>query len=183
MNAIVRILKEPRWSPYLVGAGIGVLSWITFGLMGKSLGASTTLVRWAGLLNSVFNADHVAANPYYAKYLIDKPALDWQMMLVAALPVGAFLSAWLARSHQVETVPSLWKWRFGPRPAVRYLGAMAGGLIMLFGARLAGGCTSGHGLSGALQLSLSGWVFFASFFVAGVITARALFGKEGHRHV
>jgi uncharacterized membrane protein YedE/YeeE len=48
----------------------------------------------------------------------------------------------------------------------------------MFGARLAGGCTSGHGISGSLQLALSGWVFFASVFVSGILTALLLFGKE-----
>jgi hypothetical protein len=48
----------------------------------------------------------------------------------------------------------------------------------MFGARLAGGCTSGHGISGSLQLALSGWVFFASVFVSGILTALMLFGKE-----
>jgi uncharacterized membrane protein YedE/YeeE len=48
----------------------------------------------------------------------------------------------------------------------------------MFGARLAGGCASGHGISGSLQLALSGWVFFASVFVSGILTALMLFGKE-----
>ncbi len=42
------LLKQPRWSPYWVGAGIGILSWITFLFMDKALGVSTTMVRLAG---------------------------------------------------------------------------------------------------------------------------------------
>jgi len=183
MNELIRLVRRPRWSPYVVGAAIGVLSWITFGVMGKALGASTTLVRWAGLIESLVAKDHVTANSYYAKYLIDKPAVDWQMMLVIPMPIGALVSALLARSFQPESVPELWKWRFGPSRAVRYLGAFLGGMLLLFGARLAGGCTSGHGLSGGLQLALSGWIFFASFFAAALATAFLLFGKEGRRHV
>lgn len=183
MNPLQRILRQPRWSPYVVGAAIGVLSWITFGVMGKALGASTTLARWAGLVESLFAKPHVAAHPYYSKYLVDEPAVDWQMALVIALPIGALISALLARSLKPETVPELWQWRFGPSRAGRYLGAFAGGLLLLFGARMAGGCTSGHALSGGLQLSLSGWIFFASFFAAALATAFILFGKEGRRHV
>ena len=56
--------------------------------------------------------------------------------------------------------------------------AFLGGVILMFGARLAGGCASGHGISGSLQLALSGWVFFASVFVSGILTALMLFGKE-----
>ena len=51
----------------------------------------------------------------------------------------------------------------------------------MVGARLAGGCTSGHGISGSLQLALSGWLFFACVFASGMITARVMFRKETSR--
>jgi uncharacterized membrane protein YedE/YeeE len=179
----MNVIKLERWSPYVVGAGIGILSWITFGLMGKALGTSTTFVRWAGLIESIFDKERVTSNAYYAKYLVDKPAVDWQMMLVIGLFLGALISALLSRSFRVERVPALWKWRCGESRLLRYFGAFVGGFLVLFGARLAGGCTSGHGISGALQFSLSSWVFFASFFTAGIATAFIIFGKEGRRHV
>jgi uncharacterized protein len=50
---------------------------------------------------------------------------------------------------------------------------------MLFGARLAGGCTSGHGISGGLQLALSSWVFMISLFSSGIIIALILYPKAG----
>ncbi|WP_419193905.1 YeeE/YedE thiosulfate transporter family protein [Novipirellula herctigrandis] len=179
----MKYLKMSRWSPYVVGTGLGILSWITFGFMGKALGTSTTFVRWAGLIESIFSIEHVTGNPYYVKYLVDKPALDWQMMLVIGLPIGALISALLSRSYQPEDVPSLWKWRFGASRLVRYAGAFVGGFLVLFGSRMAGGCTSGHGISGGLQFSVSSWVFFISFFASGIVTAFVLFGKEGQRHV
>ncbi len=182
MNSAHGFLRKERWSPYLVGAGIGVLAWITFGVMGKALGVSTTMVRWAGLLESLVAPDHVRSNAYFTKYIIDKPAIDWQMMLVVGMLIGAFLAAWLSKSYRGEGVPKLWQGRFGKRRSVRYASAFAGGAIMLFGARLAGGCTSGHGISGSLQFSVSSWLFFASFFGAGVVTAFALFGKEAEDH-
>lgn len=181
--SVAGLLRRPRWSPYLVGAGIGVLSWVTFGLMGKALGTSTTFVRWAGLVQALFAPGHVTGNAYYSKYLVEKPAVDWQMMLVIGLPIGVLISALLSRSYRVEYVPKLWEWRFGPSRAKRFVGAFLGGMLVLFGARLAGGCTSGHGISGGLQLSLSSWVFFASFFGAGLVTAFLLFGMEGRSHV
>jgi uncharacterized membrane protein YedE/YeeE len=50
-----------------------------------------------------------------------------------------------------------------------------GGGLMAFGARMAGGCTSGHGISGAMQLSVGSWVALLGFFVGGVATAMLLF--------
>ena len=46
------ILTQSRWSPYGVGVGIGMLSWVTFALMDKALGASTTLVRTVAAIES-----------------------------------------------------------------------------------------------------------------------------------
>lgn len=46
-------LRIPRWSPYAVGAGIGVLSWATFYFMDKALGASTSMVNAAGAIVGV----------------------------------------------------------------------------------------------------------------------------------
>lgn len=176
-----------RWSPYIVGIGIGVLSWVAFALMGKALGTSTSMVHASGLVCSVFDADHVAgsgANAYYAKEITAKsPIFDWQMFLVLGVLGGAFVAARLARDVNVERVPELWRWRFGPSRWNRYLWAFLGGVVLIFGARMAGGCTSGHGISGGLQMAASSWAFFMAMFVSGVVTAFALFGKEGRNHV
>jgi uncharacterized membrane protein YedE/YeeE len=49
----------------------------------------------------------------------------------------------------------------------------------MYGARLADGCTSGHGISGSLQLALSSWTFFLVLFGAGIATAFTMFGRRG----
>ena len=188
MNCKIKTsIKKPRWSPYWVGAGIGVLSWITFGLMGKALGVSTTLVRAAGTLEKIVAETHVYSNEYFIRYLgtaVDpKPVFEWQFALVVMLVLGAFFSAWLSGEKLREEVPRLWEWRFGSSRRLRNAVAFLGGAVLLFGARLAGGCTSGHGISGSMQLAISSWSFFLSMFVAGVVTAFMLYGKNGGDHV
>ncbi len=180
---MVHLLRRSRWSPYIVGAGIGVLSWVTFGLMHKALGTSTSLVSMAGAIESLAAPEHVRDNAYYAKTMLaeGKYFLDWQMMLVIGLVLGATLSAWLGRSFKVEHVPDIWAARFGPSKALRYAAAFVGGVMLLFGARLADGCTSGHAISGSLQLAVSSWVFFACFFAAGIAAALLIYGKAGRR--
>jgi hypothetical protein len=59
----------------------------------------------------------------------------------------------------------------------RSVAALLGGIVIMYGARMAGGCTSGHGISGTLQLALSSWVFFLVMFAAGVATALVMFRK------
>ncbi len=173
-----------RWSPYVVGVGIGVLSWATFYFADKVLGTSTTMVHIAGGLTALVAPEHVQTNPYYAKEITAKtPLFDWQFFLVLALPAGAALAAWLARDFNVEHVPALWRWRFGDSRLKRGIAAFFGGAILIYGARMAGGCTSGHGISGGLQLAVSSWTFFLAMFFSGVVTAFALFGREGRKHV
>lgn len=179
-------LRSPRWSPYVVGAAIGVLSWFTFLFMEKALGTSTSFVGAAAACLSCVTPEKVAQNPYFQKeYLggsgVWKPIVDWQMLLDIFLIVGAFLAARLAGVVRVESVPRLWASRFGPSPWKRHAAAFLGGIILMFGARMAGGCTSGHGISGGLQLAASSWTFFAAMFVSGLVTARLLFGSAQPR--
>jgi uncharacterized protein len=127
------------------------------------------------MIASTVAPDHVARNAYFSKF---RPVVDWEWMLVVGLALGAFVSSRLSGDRVTEPVERLWRARFGASRRKRYLVAFFGGVILMFGARLAGGCTSGHGISGSLQLALSGWVFFASVFVSGILTALMLFGKE-----
>ena len=73
----------------------------------------------------------------------------------------------------------MWRERFGSSAAKRAVVAFLGGLIALFGARLAGGCPSGHGLSGTMQLSVSGFIAAACFFIGGIVVARRLYTRPG----
>lgn len=164
-----------RWSPYAVGALLGVLSWATFGLMNKALGVSTTFVRAAGVAEAAVFPGHVQDSSYFMKYFLKGPPIEWQFALVLMLPIGALIATRLARTGKPDVLPDAWRARFGPSKPLRYVGAFLGGAILLFGARLAGGCTSGHGLSGGLQLAVSGWVFFASLFAGGVASAWAIY--------
>lgn len=178
-NRFVRLLKEPRWSPYLVGAMLGVLSWVTFAAMGKALGTSTTMVRAAGGVERIVAPEHVESEPYLVKYLgtsaDPKPVFEWQFALVIFLAIGAFIAARLSGKIQAEHVPDMWQQRFGPSRALRYSAAVFGGVILIIGARMAGGCTSGHGLSGGMQLSTSGWIFMGAMFASGIPTAAMLY--------
>lgn len=56
--------------------------------------------------------------------------------------------------------------------------AFAGGFIVLYGARLAGGCTSGHMMSGMMQTALSGYLFALAAFAAAIPTAMIIY-REG----
>lgn len=163
----------PAWSPYLVGALIGLLTMLTLYFSDKPLGASTAYARVAGLLGKAVAPRHTESLKYYQD---NKPTIDWEVMLVGGAIVGAFLAAWHGGELTGEWLPPMWEARFGDDSYVlRTFVALLGGTLMAFGARLAGGCTSGHGISGALQLSVGSWIALICFFVAGIATAMLMF--------
>ena len=165
--------SDPAWSPYVVGALIGVLSMFTFYFSNKPLGASTAYARIAGMLGSAVAPKHVAKLKYYQD---NKPVVDWEVMLLFGAIVGAFLAAWHGGELTGEWLPAMWVARFGVDSlALRWLAAIAGGAFMAFGARLAGGCTSGHGISGTMQLSVGSWIAVICFFVSGIAIAMLMF--------
>jgi len=160
------------WSPYLVGALIGVLSMATFYFSDKPLGVSTAYARLAGLVGKLFSKGHTETLKFYQE---KKPKIEWEVMLMFGIILGAFVAAYTGGEITAAWVPALWQERFGSDVALRAGVAFAGGAIMAYGARLAGGCTSGHGISGALQLSVSSWIALACFFIAAIATSMLLF--------
>ena len=72
-------------------------------------------------------------------------------------------------------IPPSWRNRFGPSPRKRAIGSFGGSFLVLFGARMAGGCTSGHSLSGGIQLALSAWLFTAMVVIAMFVTTRLVY--------
>lgn len=163
----------PAWSPYVVGALIGLLSMFTFYFSDKPIGASTAYARVAGLIGQLVARRHTDALHFYAEK--KAPKIGWEVMLVIGIVIGAFLAAWTGGEVTGRWLPPMWVARFGESVWLRLVVGFLGGGVMAFGARIAGGCTSGHGISGALQLSVGSWIALAGFFVGGVITAMLLF--------
>jgi len=166
-------LELGRWSPYAVGAGIGVLSWITFLLLDKPIGCSTAFARTSGMIEKLFKGNRVSEKPYYREFV---PEIDWEWMLVAGVFAGAFLSSILSGTFHISMEHAVWTEYFGHTPVLRLIFALAGGVAMGFGSRWAGGCTSGHGISGTLQWALSSWIAALCFFAGGIATAMLVFG-------
>jgi len=163
----------PAWSPYVVGGLIGVLSMATFYFSDKPLGASTAYARVAGLLGRLVARRHTEALHFYAEK--KTPKIGWEVMLVVGIVVGAFLGAWTGGEITARWLPPMWTERFGQSLWLRLGVAFLGGVLMAFGARVAGGCTSGHGISGALQLSVGSWIALIGFFIGGVVAAMLMF--------
>lgn len=164
---------EPTWSPYVVGALIGALTILTLTFSRKAVGASSAYAALAGLIGRVIAPKHIASLKYYRE---NTPAIDWSLLFVVGAVGGAFLAAWSGGEITGTYLQDLWVARFGAESyLLRTLVAFAGGMVMAFGARMAGGCTSGHGISGTLQLAVGSWIAVICFFIGGVATAMLLY--------
>lgn len=166
-------------------------------LLVKPIGVSTQFVILDGILWNAVDSQVVVKSPEtksgykspnaylnksggkYAKSVANP--INYSFVFALAIIAGAALSALMrggvAREQRV--MPDIWRANFGASPWKRYLATFVSGFIVLYGARLAGGCTSGHMMSGMMQTAVSGYIFTAGVFLTGIPTAILLFKKEG----
>ena len=158
-------MKKPYWTWWQGGIALGLISAFAF-LTHSGLGTSTSYPRAVALALNPLVPDFVANNAYFQRV---EPIVNWQLMLVIGIAVGGFIAAKImGLSMGSEPAPS----------TLRKVMLFAGGFLILFGARLAGGCTSGHVITGITQLSVSSLIFGAVVFGTGIPAAR-YFARKG----
>lgn len=175
------------------GLALGLVFFLAV-LLVKPIGVSTQFVIldaavWGTVDSEVItktDEGYTSSNAYLAKSggKYAKSAanpLNYSFIFVLAMMAGAGISSYLRNgvSAEEKTMPALWRANFGDSPIKRYAVAFLGGFIVLYGARLAGGCTSGHMMSGMMQTSISGYIFAAGAFAAAIPTAIFMFKSEG----
>lgn len=166
-------LRDKAWSPYVAGIVIGLLQIPAFLLIETALGASSSYVTVGGLLASAVDPA-VTEIGYVAKHVAATGKNWWQVALVVGIAAGAFLSMRMSGANR-RTISPIWARALGSgAPKVRHLVAFGAGFLMLFGARIADGCTSGHGLSGMAQLSVGSTVAVAAMFAGGIAVANTV---------
>ncbi len=106
---------------------------------------------------------------------------NYSFVFVIAMVAGAFLSSRLGGPRPTaldRNAPEVWRQRFGNNTVLRNVTVFFAGVVVLFGARLAGGCTSGHMMSGMMQTSLSGYLFALGAFAAAVPAAILIYKRN-----
>lgn len=167
----------PGWLKW--GAVIG-LAQIFAMLTVAPLGVSTAYPQLVGFLVDKVVPGFAESQPYLQEI---GAKIGWEVMLVLGIFLGALVSHLLARramgyQPQMVTAPVLVKGFEGSR-GKRIARAFLGGFLILFGARLANGCTTGHMLSGIAQMAVSGFLFGMVAFGTGVLVAKLLYGERG----
>ncbi len=163
----------PGWLKW--GALIGVVQIFAMLTVGP-LGVSTAYPQVVGYLIDKAVPGFAQSQPYLQEV---GAKIGWEVMLVLGMFLGAWLAHLLARramgyQPSLNVAPVVVQGFDGARWR-RLVRAFFGGFLILFGARLAGGCTTGHMLSGIAQMAVSGFLFGAVAFGAGMLIARLLY--------
>jgi len=182
-------IYQTQWHWRASGIALGFVFLLTIAFV-KPIGVSTQFVILDGIIWDVFSSQVVVENSSaksgysspnaylnksggkYAKNVANP--LNYSFIFVLAMIAGGFLATRLQSSKKnrgTMTAPAVWTEQFGDSPGQRHLASFLGGVLVLFGARLAGGCTSGHMMSGMMQTSLSGYLFALGVFAVAVPVA------------
>lgn len=168
-------LSQRGTSPYLIGAAIGLLNICAFAAFRRGIGVSGAYESSAALAARRWAPDAAHVNDY-VKARKEPPKFNWKSWLVLGTILGGLVAARTARAKddasRVDDAASA----EGKRSP---LASAAGGAMLMFGARMADGCTSGHGLSGTAQGAASSWLFTPLMFGVASLLARG--AKRRHR--
>ena len=179
----MEILKHP-WPWYVAGALVGLTVPALLLLGNKHFGISANLRHAC--------AACLPANIKFFKYDWKKEV--WNFFFVAGIIIGAFLAMqFLADPEPVKVAPALLAelkgygiedhakllprelFSFEAMLSVRgFIMLVGGGFLVGFGARYAGGCTSGHAIMGISDLQVPSMIATASFMAGGFLMANVI---------
>ena len=159
--------KDLRW--LYSGIGLAVLNVIIFlsVVTNRVIGASTAYPYVADLVTGTTN------NNYFSKIT---ESGKWEVLFLGGAFLSGIIISMLRKEFKLTVIHANWKKYKGNSVSKRLIWAFIGGFILIFGARMAGGCTSGHVISGGMQLSLSSLVF-AVFVFGGLLLTGKYFYK------
>lgn len=148
-------------NPYLAGLLLGATLFCSFIILGAGLGASGAWARFAAWLERLAAPAHVASSEYFGAWGPDLLGYYLIFMVLGVFAGGLFSALTAGR------VAFIVERGLRSSAILRAVLAILGGVIIGFGARLARGCLSGQGLTGAALLSAGSFVFLICAFVGG----------------
>ena len=176
---------------WIKGAKVLGFSFFIAILLVKPIGVSTQFSVLSGIVHTAVDSDVIvedssretgykSSNAYYDKSegklakSIKNP-LNYDFIFVLSIPVGGYLGYLLfsrkKKNEEDNNVESCVLDDNKKSFIRKYVPSFIGGFLLLYGARMADGCTSGHMMSGMMQGSISGYVFAISVFATAIPTA------------
>jgi hypothetical protein len=157
--------KDYKWLHSAVGLAVLVAVVFLSSTANRVVGASSTYPYLAGLASGL--TDH----PYFLN--VEKSG-SWELIFLAGAFLAGLVFSLLKKEFRLRMIHEHWIKYKGHTPLKRAVWSFIGGFLLLFGARMAGGCTSGHVISGGMQLAVSSLVF-AVFVFGGLLVTGRLF--------
>lgn len=162
----------------------------------KPIGVSTQFVIVDGIVWNLFDSNLItedvstesisSTNAYLnkggGKYAanVNSP-FNYGLIFVFCMVIGGYISGRFSKNKVYcgdRFYPEVWSNKYGESKKKRYFYVFLAGFLVLMGARLAGGCTSGHMMSGMMQTSLSGYLFAAGAFATAIPVSILLFKSK-----
>jgi uncharacterized membrane protein YedE/YeeE len=165
---IHRLDKSHDKSWIIAGTGIAILATIVFHFEDRGIGASTFFPYVA---DNVFGA---VDNDYFKQ--ISKSG-SWEVLFLAGGLLSGLVVSLLRKDFKIRMIHDNWEKYKGNNFGKRAFLAFFGGFILIFGARMAGGCTSGHVISGGMQLAASSLAFAVFVFAGLLLTGKYFYTK------
>ena len=142
------------WPWWASGILIGLTVPLLYILVGKPFGISTSLQTAGALCARNSRLD------YLSKF--DRKGNLWTLVFVFGIAVGSFVANRYMTNEPTEFLPASFATATG---AIKLL---IGGFLIGFGTRYAGGCTSGHSITGISNLNWPSLVATIFFFAGGL---------------
>jgi len=164
----IEMKKTYAW--LYAGILLAVLDSIVFmtSVFDRPIGASTTYPYVGDLMSGLTQNDYFTT--------IQKPG-NWELIFLAGAFLAGIVISLLRKDFKIQLIYSGWQKSEGNSVSKRMIWAFIGGFIMLFGARMAGGCTSGHVISGGMQVAFSSLLFGAFVFAGLLVTGKYFYRK------
>lgn len=162
------------WPGFLAGLAIGALMVFLFWTTNKQLGVSTAY----GVACRALPSSEIFRQGEYGS------EGRWRIWFVGGVPLGAVLAAVTSPEVSIALTASMGAYYDAVLPQTWWLKGLVllgAGILMGLGARMAGGCTSGHVISGVSLLNPASLVAGALFFGGGIAAVQLLFfaAQEG----
>jgi uncharacterized membrane protein YedE/YeeE len=159
-----------------IGIAVSIGLTVVLGLFLHQIFGESTTYSWI--------VSFMAPSIEYSK--ITQATVGWEPFSDLGTYLGGFCAATLLSKRYTafrKIVPPSWQNRFGSSQLLRACGVFVGSFMVLFGARMAGGCASGHIMSGTFQMAASGVLFAAAVLISMRITASLVYGKTSEKLV
>ena len=158
--------KGKKW--IYSGIGLALLNVIVFSaaVSNRPIGASTSYPYLGDLITNL------TGNGYFNK--IKTPG-NWEMIFLLGAFISGLLVSLIKKDFKIALLHENWIKYKGLSSSKRIIWSFTGGFILIFGARMAGGCTSGHILSGGMQVAFSSLTFAVFVFIGLFVTGKLFY--------